>query len=109
MATTYKLLGSSAPGTAGATLYTVPTGFQAVASSLVITNLSSSAANFTVVVKTGSAGATLDNNFISYQTAIPANDSVIMTLGLALSSSYVVQVSGSTSKVAFNLFGAELN
>jgi hypothetical protein len=32
-----------------------------------------------------------------------------MTLGLALSSSYVVQVSGSTPKVAFNLFGVELN
>lgn len=109
MATTYKLLGASVPGTTGATLYTVPTGTQAVASSLVVTNLSASAANFTVIVKTSSAALTLDQNFISYQTAIPGNDSVIMTLGLGLSSSYVVQVSGSTSKVAFNLFGVELN
>lgn len=108
MPTTYKLLGAAAPGTTGTTLYTVPASTQAIVSSLIITNISASAANFTVAIKTSSAAPTIDANYISYQTAVPANDSVIMTLGLSLSSSYVVQVSGSTSKVAFNLFGVEL-
>lgn len=109
MPTTYKLLGSATPDTTGTTLYTVPAGTQTVASSLIVTNLSAAAASFSVAIKTSAGGTLGDNNYIAFNTNVPANDSVVMALGLSLSSSYVVLATGSTAKVAFNLFGAEIS
>jgi hypothetical protein len=48
------------------------------------------------------------SNFLAYDTAIPANDSVIMTLGITLSGSCQIVVSGSTTDVSFNAFGSEI-
>jgi hypothetical protein len=107
MATTYKILGQAAPGTTGATLYTVPSTGQTVISSLIITNTATSTGTFRVLIKSGSGVVTGTNNYLAYDTNVPPNDSIVMMLGLCLSGSAVLQVSGSASTIAFNAFGSE--
>lgn len=106
MATTYKILGQQAPGTTGAVLYTVPAAGQAVVSTLVATNTSAAVKTFRALVRSGSTHGL--QNHLAYDSQIPANDSIIMTLGIAMSGSCQLVVSGSTTDVSFNAFGSEI-
>lgn len=106
MPTTYKILGQSAPSTTGAVVYTVPAAGNAVISSFVATNASSSAATFRLLIRSGSSYG--QQNYLAYDTTIPANDSVVMSIGITLSGSCQVVASGSTSLVSFNVFGSEI-
>jgi hypothetical protein len=108
MATTYKILGQSAPGTTGAVLYTVPAAGSAVVSTLIVTNTNSTAKTFRLYVKPTAGTAATTQHCLSYDTTVPANDSIIMTLGIAISGSAVLVVSGSTTDVSFNAFGSEI-
>ena len=107
MATTYKILGQAAPGAnVGAVLYTVPTTGNAVISTFIAMNASSSAATFRALVRSGSTHGI--QNHIAYDVALPPNDTVIMTLGITLSGSCQLVVSGSTANVGFSAFGSEI-
>ena len=107
MPTIYKILGQAAPGAnVGAVLYTVPTTGNAVISTLIAMNASSSAATFRVLVRSGSTHGI--HNHIAYDAAVPPNDTVIMTLGITLSGSCQLVVSGSTANVGFSAFGSEI-
>lgn len=109
MATTYKVLGQSIPNANTATdLYTVPADTQAVISSLVMCNQAASTGKFRVAVRP--AGETLaTKHYISFDTEIPANDTITLTLGISLANTDVVTVySYSTASISYNLFGAEL-
>jgi hypothetical protein len=109
MATTYKVLGQSIPNANTSTdLYTVPSATQTVVSSIVMCNQAASTGKFRVAVRP--SGESLANkHYISYDTEIPANDTITLTLGLSLAATDVVTVySYSTSSISYNLFGAEL-
>ena len=108
MATTYKVLGQSNPAaTTATTLYTVPSATQAVISTIVIANLTSSAATFRIAVRV--AGATLANSqYVAYDVTVGASDSTALTLGITMNATDVLTVYGSTANLTFTAFGSEI-
>lgn len=108
MATTYKVLGQSNPAaTTATTLYTVPAATQAVISTVVIANLSTSSATFRIAVRV--AGATLANSqYVAYDVAVGASDSTALTLGITLGATDVVTVYASSANLTFTAFGSEI-
>lgn len=108
MATTYKVLGQSNPSaTTATTLYTVPSATQAVVSTIVIANLTASAATFRIAVRV--AGATLANSqYVAYDITVGASDSTALTLGITLNATDVITVYASTANLTFTAFGSEI-
>jgi hypothetical protein len=108
MATTYEVLGQSAPSAATDTaLYTVPSATSAVVSTLSVCNRGVST-TFRVAVRP--AGATLANqHYIVYDNYVNAGDAVFLTLGITLAATDVVTVRAGTADMSFSLFGSELS
>lgn len=107
MASSYKVLGQSAPAaTTNTDLYTVPAATQAVASTLTICNRS---VTTTVRVAVRPAGAAIANqHYIAYDIPVNANDTLFLTIGIALATTDVVTVYAGTASVSFNLYGSEV-
>ncbi len=108
MATTYKVLGQSAPSaTTDTTLYTVPASTQAVVSSIIVCNRSATAITYRVAVRP--AGAAIANqHYVAYDVALAANDSVALTLGLTIDATDVITVRASTADSSFSAYGTEI-
>jgi hypothetical protein len=108
MPQTHKVLGQSNPSaTTATTLYTVPASTQAVASTLTIANLATTATTYRVAVRP--AGATLANqHYVAYDVPLLGNDTVSLTLGITLATTDVVTVYAGSANVAFSLFGVEV-
>lgn len=108
MATTYKVLGQSNPAaTTATTLYTVPAATEAVVSTIVIANLTSSAATFRIAIRPN--GATLANSqYIAYDITVGASDSTALTLGVTLDATDIITVYASTANLTFTAFGSEI-
>lgn len=109
MATAYKVLGQVAPSATTATaLYTVPFAREAVVSSVTICNRAGTAGSFRLSVRPD--GATLANqHYVVYDTAIAANDTVILTIGLTLDATDVLEVYASSADMSFNAYGSEIS
>lgn len=104
----YKVLGQANPAASGlTTLYTVPSGSQAVCSTLSVCNLSSTT-TFRVAVRP-SGESIVNKHYIVYDNYVNNNDTIMLTLGISLGSSDVVSVyAASNSGLAFNLYGTEI-
>lgn len=109
MATTYKVLGQSNPSaTTATTLYTVPSATQAIVSTIVVANLTTTAATFRIAVRV--AGASLaSSQYVAYDITVGASDSTTITLGLTLGAADVITVYASTANVTFSAFGSEIS
>lgn len=108
MATTYKVLGQVNPAAATATtLYTVPGGTSAVGSTIQVCNQGSTVASFRIAIRVGGA-ALANKHYIAYDTVVPANDSISLTIGLTLAATDIVTVYASNTNLSFNLFGSEI-
>ena len=109
MATTYKVLGQSNPAaTTATTLYTVPSATQAVVSTIVVANLTATAATFRIAVRV--AGAALaSSQYVAYDITVGASDSTTVTLGITLGATDVITVYGSTANITFSAFGSEIS
>lgn len=109
MATTYKVLGQSNPSaTTATTLYTVPSATQSVVSTIVVANLTTTAATFRIAVRV--AGATLaSSQYVAYNITVGASDSTTITLGLTLGAADVITVYASTANLTFSAFGSEIS
>jgi hypothetical protein len=108
MAITYKVLGQIEPSaTTNTTLYTVPAATSAVCSTLTVCNTGVST-TFRIAIRP--AGASIsDIHYIVYDTAVNANDTIFLTLGITLAATDVVTVYAGTATVVFNLFGSEIS
>jgi hypothetical protein len=108
MATVYKILGQVNPSAATlSTLYTVPAANSAVVSTLNICNLGTTGAVFRVACRP--AGASIANSqYIVYDTALPASDTISLTLGVTLGNTDVISVLANTASVTFTAFGSEI-
>lgn len=108
MATSYKLLGQSAPSaTTDTNVYTVPSSTETVISSIAITNRDATEATYRIALRPN--GATIaDEHYIAYGATISGNDSVFLTVGITLDAADVVTVYASSANLSFNLFGAEI-
>ena len=108
MATTYKVLGQSAPSaTTNTDVYTVGAGKSAVISTITIANRAATAATYRIAIRI--AGTTIANeDYITYDSTVNANDTIALTLGITLAATDVVTVYASTANLSFNLFGSEI-
>ena len=109
MATVYKILGQSNPAlTSSVDLYTVPAGKSTVCSTLNIANLAATNGTFRIsVVPSGSSLQV--KNYLAYNTVVPANDSISLTIGMTLGQYDKVKVYASSISQSFNLFGTEIS
>jgi hypothetical protein len=108
MATTYKVLGQSAPGaTTNTDVYTVPGATTAVLSTIVVANRSASAVTYRIAVRPD--GVTLANqHYIAYDVNVGASDSTTITLGITMDAGDVLSVYAGTGDLSFNVFGSEI-
>ena len=111
MATTYKILGQTAASTASTSydLYTVASSTQAVVSSIVVANRTSSAATYRI--SAASAGAALaDNQYLAYDVTVGGSDSTVLTLGITLNAADKIRVYASSDNgLTFTAFGSEIS
>lgn len=108
MPTIYKVLGQSNPAaTTNTTLYTVPASNSVVVSTITVCNQAGTTANFRIAIRpTGETIAS--KHYINYDTQVPGNDQLALTLGITLAETDVVTVYANTATVSFNIFGTEL-
>jgi hypothetical protein len=108
MATTYKVLGQSAPSAASpVTLYTVPGATQAIVSTINVVN--TSGALDTVRIAIRPAGATLSNeHYIVYDLSLNPTATFTYTSGATLAATDVVTVYSTNGTSSFNAFGSEI-
>lgn len=107
MATTYKVLGQSAPSaTTNTTLYTVPAATSTIVSTLSVCNRGVSTA-FRIAVRP--AGAAIANeHYVIYDSYVNAGDTIFLTLGITLAATDVVTIYAGTANISFGLFGSEI-
>lgn len=108
MPTDYRVLGQALPSANSlTTLYTVPAAKQAVISTITICNQAATNATYGIAIRQAGAAQTA-NQYIAMGSAAPANDTVVLTLGISLTATDVVSVSASTATVSFNCFGSQI-
>ena len=109
MATAYKVLGQSAPGaTTNTDVYTVPSATQAIVSTIVVCNRANTSGTFRLAVRPN--GATIENkHYIAYDTAIAANDSTTVTIGVTMDAADVITAYCSSANMSVNVFGTEIS
>lgn len=107
MAASYKVLGQVNPAAATlTTLYTVPSATSSVGSTLSVCN---QGVTTTVRVAVRPAGAAIDpSHYILYETTVSNNNTLFLTIGIALATTDVVSVYAGTANVSFNLYGSEV-
>jgi hypothetical protein len=108
MATTYKVLGQSAPrATTATTLYTVPSATQTVVSTLVVCNQAGTAGTYRIAIRPN--GATLaQEHYIAYDVSLDANTTTAYTIGATIDAADVVTVYASSANFSFSAFGSEI-
>ena len=109
MAETMKVLGQSdLPATTLTDVYTVPSATSAVISTIVLANRTSSAMTYRIAVRP--AGASIsDEHYLAYDTALAANDSTALTLGVTMEATDVLSVYASAVDMSVNVFGTEIS
>jgi hypothetical protein len=110
MATNYKVLGQINPSAnTDTTLYTAPSGVEAVISTIVVANISATGNGlYRIAVRPG--GETLAaKHYLAFDVPIAFVDSTTITLGITLSPGDVVTVRASTADISFNAFGSEIS
>ena len=105
MAETIKVLAQSLPPAATLTdVYTA--SVSAVISSIVLANQASSAT--TVRLSAAVAGAAdAAKQYLYYDVPVPANDSLVLTLGITLAATDVLRAYSANGAVSVNVFGVE--
>jgi len=108
MATVYKVLGQNSPvATTLTTLYTTPALTSTVVSTIAICNRSSGSSTFRIAIRPG--GATIANqHYLNYDTTVPPNDTIFLTIGLTLATTDIVSVYASSINLSFSMFGSEI-
>lgn len=110
MATVYKNVGVQGTASTGtyATLYNTASATTAVISSIVVTNTSSSSATYRIAIM-GSEGTPAAANWVVYDAAIAGNDTIALTLGIALGTTQYIRVSSSANTVTFSAYVSEIS
>ena len=108
MATTYKVLGQSAPaGTTATSLYTVPSATEAVVSTINVVNVN--AASDTIRIAVRPAGASLSaQHYIVYELNLPGYATFTYTAGVTLDTTDVITIYSTSGHSSFSAFGSEI-
>jgi hypothetical protein len=104
---TFQVQGTTSVSTY-ATLYNVPSATAAVISTIAICNTATSPATYRIGLDT-EAGTPGASEWIIYDTTVPANDTVFLTVGMTLTQGQYVRVSSSANTVVFSAFVSEIS
>lgn len=108
MATTYKVLAQAAPSaTTETTLYTA--GSAAVVSTIAVCNQAGTAGTYRIAVRPAADGTTAQKHWVVYGATVPANDSIMLTVGITLAASDLIRVYASSGNMSFSAFGSEIS
>lgn len=108
MATTYKVLGQINPtANTATTLYTVPSSTQTVVSTIAVCNQSATASTFSLAIQPAGASITA-KHYLNYQTPIPGNDTITITIGLTLGNTDVISANVGSGSISVHAYGSEL-
>lgn len=111
MPTNYAILGQVAPAdTNNANLFSVVTAHNYVVSTINVANTSVSAASFRVFARKAGAAAAASNAIV-YDTIIPANSTITLTLGVTLDGTagdLLTVRSGTANAITFTAFGSDI-
>lgn len=108
MATTYKVLGQSAPSaTTNTTVYTVPSATEAVISSITVANRDTSPATYRIAIRPDGT-ALANQHYLAYDVTVNANDTTIITVGLTMNAADVLAVYASSANLSFGVYGSEI-
>ena len=88
------------------TTYTVPALTSGISSSLYIANMTTSNQYYRIAGQKG--GAALANQWLAFDTIIPANTTQVFTTGVSLNAAEVLYMQASDNRVIFTLDGSEL-
>jgi hypothetical protein len=110
MASEYKVLGQARPAdTNVADLYTVPTGGQAIASTIAVANTTALNATYRIFIRPDAATAD-EGTAIVYDAVIAGNSTTTLTLGITANGDDVVSVKSNTAlALTFTAFGLEIS
>jgi hypothetical protein len=109
MASTYKVLGQSAPAAATPTsLYTVPSATEAIISTINVVNTHASTADV-IRIAIRPDGATLSTeHYIVYGLSLSAGSTFTYTGGITVNATDVVTVYSTNGTSSFTAFGSEI-
>lgn len=112
MATSYLILGQTAPATTSATLlYTVPASTSAVVSTIAICNTTATAAVATIYCNKASATNTAATAIV-YQKTIPAYETQTYTIGITMTNGGTADTlyaqTGTSNSLTFTAFGSQI-
>lgn len=108
MTISYKVLGQLNP-TANtlSTVYTVPASNSAVISTIVVCNQGTNSATFRLAV-IPSGNTILSKHYLNYDTPVPGNDAIAVTIGVTLAAGDSISANVLTGSVSVNVFGSEI-
>jgi hypothetical protein len=109
MPTVYK--NAQLQGTAGVTtygtLYSTSASATAVVSTIAVCNTASVGATYRIGIM-GSAGTPAAANWVAFDAAVAANDTVALTIGMTVGNSQFIRVSSSANTVTFSAYISEI-
>ena len=76
-------------------------------STVTVCNRATGSATYRVSVRPN-GDAQANQHYLAYDSTVPANDTIALTLGLTLDAADVVTVYGSSANLSFNVFGSEI-
>jgi hypothetical protein len=105
----YKNLGQVAPAvTTAVDAYTVAAGRSALVSSIVICNVTGTAATYNVFQRVAGATASV-SNAIAYGATVPANTTVTIEVKITMGATDVITVqSGTSNALTYTINGSEI-
>jgi len=108
MALAYKVLGQINPtANTFTTIYTVPAATSTIVSTISICNTNANATTFSLAVQPAGAALTT-KNYINFNTPLPANDTITLTIGMTLGNTDVLSANAASGNVSFSAFGSEI-
>lgn len=108
MATAYKVLGQVEGQANNVSLYTCPASTEAIISTIIVCNRSTSAKSYRIMVRPDNE-TLATKHYLAYDVAIAANDTTALTLGIAINAGDKLDVYSSDTNVSFSAFGTEIS
>ena len=108
MANSYKILGQSMPtANTFSDVYVVPANTSAIISTVNVCNTTMSNVTFRLAARRANTSLTT-SQYLVYDTVLPAQDSIALSLGISLANTDVLTVYSFQGNTTFNVFGVEI-
>jgi len=109
MATTYKVLGQSAPAATTATdVYTVPAATEAIVSTINAVNTDASTADIIRIAVRPDGASLANQHYIVFNLSLAAGATFTYTGGVTINATDVVTIYSTNGTTSFSVFGSEI-